>query len=251
MKFPRVIYLAACLTIGLHAAPGEKQEEPKRAFSNLPEAARDDYQKTFAQAVDAYNNKKILSAIQHLKAADRIFDQDANLKFFLGLCHAELRNFDRADAYYDAALKLNPQHLGTLLNKAEAAFFNGQWEKAHKQLSEIRTTYPEKTATAGSLIDFKIALSASKLVDQGNKDYSKPYEEARLKYGVHDDTPFYFYAKALSEYRRGKKADGLAWVLKAYRVFADPGTLSVWDKVLIDAGYLHRHEVVVTPQSGS
>lgn len=249
MKLP-LLFITATLMIGSPCGLRAQQDASKDAFSNLPKEKRDEYQAAFSKAVEAYNQKKILSAISFLSEADKLFPQDANLKFFLGVCYAELRNFDKATACYDEALKLNPTHLGTLLNKAEAAFFNQKWKSAYDQLTSIRSKYGEKTQGAGSLIDFKITMCASMLAEKKETaaEFEKIYDAWRLKYSFRDDTPFYFYAKALSEYRKGERSEGLTWVLKAYKVFADPGTLSVWDKVLIDADYLKRHEVVVTPQ---
>lgn len=214
---------------------------------NLNEAQRKEYQESIRSAQDDFKQKKIFSAIEHLKEAEKIFNEDANAIFFRGLCYAELHEFDKAKEYYEKALELEPDHYGIKINMAEMAYFQRQWESAYQQYKKLLDDRGERLGSQKELTEFKVLVCLSYLSKEApsKEKYVPLYQKGREMYSYLDDTPYFYYASALEEYGKGNSEKGLEWVAKAYRVFSDPVLLASWDKTLIDCGYLKEHELVI------
>lgn len=216
-------------------------------FMNLNEATRNEYKKTFQTAVEEFQQKRIFTAIEHLKKAEKIFPKDVNAIFFRGLCYAELNEFAKAKEFYEAALELEPKHFGVRVNMAELAFFQHRWDSAYSQYNALVTDSPERLGDTKSLTEMKMLICASYLAsgEETKEKYAEIYKQLSGRYSYLDDTPYHYYASALQSYRQGKNEEGLEWVLKAYRVFSDPAKLTLWDKTLTDCGYLKEHEIII------
>lgn len=218
-------------------------EEIKKMFYALPEETRKDYLEKKAQAFRKYDQAKYFSALALVLDCKTSFQLDTDLRFIEGLCYANIQDVDNAMDAYEAVLRLSPYHYNCMMNVVELYFFDGQYENALKYIDRIHRFQKSEDFANDSLLDFKQLIILKKLEVLYPGKYKKQIQELKDSYTYLDDTPFYYYAKALEVLETDKSA-GLAWLVSSYNVFQKSTVIELWNKALIDTGYLEEYDMV-------
>jgi len=218
-------------------------------FKKLPEAERVEYVKLKNKAFKARESEKYLTCLVQIFDAQVIFEDDMDLLFLNGICHAQLHDVDKAIFYYDKVLKIDPAHIFTLMNVIEINYFSGRYEEAIKYIKKVNSIVDSRANGQHlPLLDFKHLICLYKLSEKDPGKYKAEIDKVTAKYTFMDDHAFYYYANALKSFDAGDKQEGLIWILKAYLIFEKPAMIEVWNKALIDTDYIGAYEIMFNRQ---
>lgn len=219
------------------AAPGAAKQPPlalnQRAFLNLPEARRIEFDKHLAEADRLFREKRVFETIDELEKATVIFQDSPELLNLRGSCYVEFRAFEKAMEAYRAAEKLSPDNQSIQFNIGEILFVTKKWQPALDLFEKIlKTMEPKRDMALMRLVEFKIQLCKIKL---GQKEEAEVLAE---KYDYFDDSPYYYYAHAAICYEKEDLVKAEEWLSMASRVFQDANIISPWQDTLVEFGYI-------------
>lgn len=213
-------------------------------FEKLPLEARTEYVKLKRKATEARRNEKYFTCMVAIDDALTIFPDDMDLIWLKGICRAQIHDVDKAIAHYDEVLKINPNHVPSLMNLVEINFFAGRYEQAIKYIEHMNKLMKFRGNTSLPLLDFKHLISLAKLAKDNPGKYDAKLKEMYELRGYMEDNPYYYYARALKEFDADDSQEGLIWVLKAYLIFKSPALIDTWNKALVDTGFIGAHEIM-------
>lgn len=95
----------------------------------------DAWQVEYRRAVTLIKADKFADGLQALEALNR--PDDANVLNYMGYANRKLGNMDKARTYYEAALKINPDHKGALEYYGEFKVIQGDIEAARRHLVKL------------------------------------------------------------------------------------------------------------------
>lgn len=81
--------------------------------------------------------KKYLEAILPLHSAEKVSQNDADIKNLLGFVHRKIGELDVAGGYYKSALEINPKHKGALEYQGELFLMRGDKVAAKANLAKL------------------------------------------------------------------------------------------------------------------
>ena len=242
MKRPilRFALLAALALSSTPLLPAQDVGEPtaesvpewQMNFENISPEDRARYSEALMRGTTLFNQKRILEAINSVNDAMDIFDSAPAAMNLKGACYVEFRHFDKARELFQQALTLAPKSTSILFNLAEMDFVTGRWQDCHDRMSALIPLLSPKEVSMRQLIEFKLMLAMIKL---GKMDEAT---ELGKKYDFADDTPYYYYASAALDYKKGNTAEAERWLASARRVFRSQEALSPWQDTLIEYGYI-------------
>lgn len=204
----------------------------QKAFLNLPEERRNAFVKHLGEAYRIFQQKRVFETIDELDKASAIFQDSPELYNLRGSCYVEIRAFDKALAEFNKASALAKANPSINFNIGEVYFVTKEWQKSLDMFETALKQMPPNDLTIGRLTEFKILLCKKKL---GRKD-----EVAILsdKYDFNDDSPYYYYAKAVIAYDNKDLVKAEEWLAMAGRIFRNPNALAPWQDTLIEYGYV-------------
>lgn len=224
---------AAPKTAETKAAPAQPNLAPhQQAFLNLPEEKRYEFVKNLNDAMRLFGEKRIFETLEAVDKASAIFSDSPELYNLRGSCYVEMRSFDKALAEFEKAGSYSKDNPSLEFNIAEVYFVTKQWKKAADLLEKILLKLPPDNVALGRLVEFKILLCKKKL---GLDDEVTILSE---KYDYLDDSPFYYYAKAVVAYDKKDLVKAEEWLARAGRIFRDPAVISPWQDTLVEYGYI-------------
>jgi tetratricopeptide (TPR) repeat protein len=235
----RFLFLSLVFTVTLHAQnskPAEKAvsdlSTSQKEFLNLPEEKRKEFIEYYHDAQRLLTTKRVFETLEALDNAENIFSKSVELYNLRGSCYVEMRIFDKAEVAFKKALEVSPNNPSVMFNVGESMFVSGQWQASHDVFQKILKMLPPNAMAMSRLIEFKILLCKKKLgLDQ----------EVRIltdKYDYQDDSPFYYYAKAVVAFDEKELVEAEQWMARASRIFRDPNVLTPWQDTMIEYGYI-------------
>ena len=204
----------------------------QRAFLNLPEESRKLFVKHLGEANRIFQQKRIFEALEELDKAAAIFKDSPEICNLRGSCYVEIRAFDKALAAFNKAATYSKDNPSIDFNIGEVYFVTKEWQKALDVFVKVLKRLPPANIALGRLVEFKILLCNKKL---GKKDEVAVLAE---KYDFLDDSPFYYYAKAILAYDDKDLAKAEEWLAMATRIFKDPSVTAPWQDTLVEYGYI-------------
>lgn len=235
----RAILLSLAPLALLHAQEAEtKKEIPpyERAFLNLPQEKRDEFQKKLLEAQRLFGGKRVFEAMEKVNEAQAVYADIPELLNLRGACEVEFRSFDKALLSFKKADALKPGTADIIFNMAEIHFVTKEWDAAETAFSRVLALVGKEPAAnmlqLSRLVEFKLMLCKIKL---GKKE-----EAAALavKYDYLDDSPFPYYAEAAMHFAEGRDVEAETAMARGSRIFQDPAILSPWQDTMIEFGYI-------------
>jgi len=236
MNFLNIPRLLLALVVALTCVTASAQDaapiKDNEAFSNLPKAQRDAFIEHLTKASRLFAEKRIFEVLDELTKAEAIFGDHEALMNLKGSCYVEFRDFDRARAIYNEALKLNPESTTVRFNIAEIDFCTKDWQKCHDRFTQLLADMPKDQIAMIRLVEFKILLCKLKI---GQVDEARKLTD---KHDFLDDSPYHFFAKGALAFHDDDKVAAEQWLARAVRIFRRPQILAPWQDTLIEFGYI-------------
>lgn len=220
----------------------------KARFEQLSEEKSILYKELKKKAIEANQKKKYFTALIEVSDALDIFEDDIDLLWLKGVCHAQLGDKEQAVISYEKALAIHPNHAPSLLNLVEIYFYHNDYGKVAERIAYIRKYLNSAGVEVSPLLNFKYLISLTRLVEKQPQKYSEDLNKVKNAYSYMDDNPYYYYEKALAEFSAGNSNEGQVWIYKAATVFNNPTMIKTWNKALEDAEFLEAHEIVIDTQ---
>ena len=229
----------------------KRLKEIRNDFERLSIEKRTEYVMLKQKASDANKKKKYFTCMIAIDDALNIFPDDMDLIWLRGICNAQIHDVDGAIDYYNKVIEINSNHVPTLVNLVEINFFAGRYDDAVGYIKKMNALIEFGGGVSLPILDFKYLISLVKLDEKNPGAYDDVIKNLYGLHGFMDDNPFYYYAKALSEFKLGNKEAGLIWILKAYLIFKDPQKIEIWNKALVDSGFIGAHEIMFSNAKGA
>ena len=240
-----VLSIASLVTSASAQSSKAKLLEIGKKFEQLPEGARIEYVKHKKKAFVSSRKNKHFTAMVEIDDALHIFPDDMDLIYLDGICRAQIHDVDGAIERYKNVMEISPTHVPTLMNLVEINFFAKRYKAAVgyiDKMNKLMDNLADKRRLP--LLEFKYLISLTKLAKGDSAKYAERMARVRDQYTHMDDQPFYYYAQALKAFDEGDKQEGLIWIMKAYLIFRNPKVIEIWNKALVDSGYIGAHEIM-------
>ena len=150
---------------------------------------------------------------------------------------AQLRDFDKARADFNKAKELAPDAVPPLFNLAELEFVAGNFSEAEKGFQDLTSKFDRMPVSMRHLLKFKIFICK---VKQGQRSAAESYLKDNFTFM--DDTPAYYFAKAVLAMEDKKDRVSNEWLAKAQIIFKKPDTAAFLDS-LLEAHYIHSVDI--------
>jgi tetratricopeptide (TPR) repeat protein len=223
----------------------------QKDFETLGSPKQTAYRDKLKEAGRLFNQKRIIEALNELAEAQRIFPNEPGALNLVGACHVEFRNFRKARAAFEEALKLQSDYIKSLevlsgeararrikpvlnimFNLVEMDFVTSQWGDCAGRIESLLPDMDPSDLPMIRLLEFKYLLCKLKL---GKVDEARTLAQ---KYDFRDDYPYYYYANAALAYHDEDESGAERWRGSARRVFRRPSTLAAWEDTMIEIGFV-------------
>lgn len=251
---PLLAVFLTCATSQIRAQVDTAVEDPvvkkrllriKATFEQLPKERITAFQAFKKKAIESNKQQKYFTSLIALNDALVIFEDDIDLLWLKGVCHAQLHDVDSAVFNYKKALEIHPHHAPSLLNIVEIYFYHNRYEEALEYMTYIRKFLGSVGADSSPLFDFKYLITLTRLAKEQPEKYTEDLKKMQNLYEYLDDSPYYYYSKALQMLDAGKSNEGQVWIYKAAAIFNNAQAIKTWNKALIDADFLTAYDIVI------
>ncbi len=148
------------------------------------------------------------------------------------LLSSQLRDADKAREQFRKARELDPTLMPPHFNLSEVDFVVGSFADAEKGFTKVLTDYPKLPLAVRHFITFKV------VVCQIKQDKFEAAEKlAKDSFSFMDDTPAYYFSKAVIELQKKNEKVGNEWLAKAQVIFKPADNASYLDS-LMEAHYI-------------
>ncbi len=221
---------------------------PGRAWAQEPAApaakndAKTKAEKITALLQDAYGlqtRKRYLDALSKITEAEALDPKNPEVYNLRGSAYlaVQLRDLAQARANFEKARDLSPGAVPPLFNLAEVEFVAGNFDKSEKGFADLVTKFDRLPLSMRHMMQFKVLISQ---VKQGKKAEA----EATMKnnFTFMDDTPAYYFAKALLALDAKNEREGNEWLTKGQIIFKKADTSAYVDS-LMESHYIHSIDI--------
>jgi len=238
MKKILTTFLAlSSLSLAQEATPDPAEKKKPQFILEMEALTKEQKGKYFGlyqKADQLFKQKRIFECLEAIHQLHKIYDNNPASLNLKGACYVEFRNFPKARAAFDKALKSTPDSFNVAFNLAEISFVTNDYSNSLSQLQRLKERINTNKAFQGmeSLIDFKILLC---MLKTDKKDGAKEILEGT---DFLDDSPLFYYGHAALHYDADNGSEAEVWLARADRIFRDPNTIAPWKDTLIEFGYI-------------
>ncbi len=178
--------------------------------------------------------KRFLDSLTKLDEAEKIDPARAEIYNIRGAVYlsSQLRDFDKAREQFNKALEFEPDALPARFNLAEADFVQGHYAEGEKAFASVLEKFPKLPASVRHMVMFKqivCQLKQDKLDAAG--------QLVKDNFTFMDDTPAYYFCKAVTALQQKDEKTGNQWLRKAQLIFKKDETNAYLD-TLMESHYL-------------
>ncbi len=228
----------------LLAGCGKKADAPGGAgigaaptrTDDLPTDPEEKYKVTYVRAAQAFSRNDLENAIKFLDMAEQAKPGQANTANLRGAIYTRQRDWPKAQAAFEEALKLQSDLPMAQFNLGEVLFLNSKYKEARERFQIFLNSQPKN-----DLGLFKIYLCD--LLGE-----NKPRAEEFLNtLQPNPSSPIYYFAKAAEAFVKGDKAAAMEFVGSAYRIYPPDANATFADS-LVEKGYLTGEQAEKIPE---
>jgi tetratricopeptide (TPR) repeat protein len=233
------------MVVGLSACGKKPDTAPQLpgAASNraadLPTDPEERFKVTYVRAAQAFSRNDLTNAVQFVEMAEAAKPGQANTANLRGAIYTRQRDWPKAEAAFEEALKLQPDLPMAQFNLGEVLFLNNKYKEARERFQIFINSQPKN-----DLGLFKIYLCD--LLGDG-----KPKaEEFLATLQPNPASPIYYFSKAAEAFVKGDKAAAMEFVGSAYRIYPPDANATFADS-LVEKGYLSGEQAEKIPEEDS
>ena len=203
---------------------------------DLPADPEEKFKVTYVRAAQAFSRNDLESAIQFLEMADQAKPGQANTANLKGAIYTRQRDWPKAQAAFEEALKLQPDLPMAQFNLGEVLFLNNQYAPARERFQTFLNSQPKN-----DLGLYKIFL-CDLLGDQKARA-----EEFLQSLQPNPSSPIFYFSKAAEAFVRGDRPAAVEFVESAYRIYPPDANATFADS-LVEKGYLTGEQAQKIPE---
>ena len=211
-------------------------ESAVKRTDDLPSDPEEKYRVTYVRAAQAFSRNDLETAIQFLDLAEQAKPSQANTANLRGAIHTRQRDWSKAQAAFEEALKLQPDLPMAQFNLGEVLFLNGKYPEARERFQTFLNSQPKN-----DLGLYKIYLCD---LLGGNKAKAEDFLRSLQPDPA---SPIYYFSKAAEAFVQGNKAAAMEFVGSAYRIYSADANATFADS-LVEKGYLSREQAEKIPE---
>lgn len=237
----KVGWILAVALLGGLAACGKKESSGVNSGGDaqksdaLPTDPEEKFKVAYVRAAQSFSRNDLTNAVQLLEIAEQAKPGQANTANLRGAIFTRQRDWPKAQAAFEEALKLQPDLPMAQFNLGEVLFLNGKYAEAREKFQIFVNSQPKN-----DLGLYKIYLCD---LLGGNpakaQDFLQSLEPDPL-------SPIYYFAKAAEAFARGDKAQAMEFVGSAYRIYPPDANATFADS-LVEKGYLSGEQAEKIP----
>lgn len=231
--------LALCLLL---VGCGNKSKTPSplggapTQTDDLPTDPEEKYKVTYVRAAQAFSRNDLQNSIKFLDLADQAKPGQANTANLRGAIYTRQRDWPKAQAAFEEALKLQPDLPMAQFNLGEVLFLNNKYPEARQRFQTFLNSQPKN-----DLGLYKIYLCDLLGGDQAKAgDFLNSLQPSPV-------SPIYYFSKAAEAFVRGDKVAAMEFVGSAYRIYPPDANATFADS-LVEKGYLSGEQAEKIPE---
>ena len=233
--FVSSLFLAGC---------GKKAEAPSPMASggaptqtdDLPSEPEEKYKVTYVRAAQAFSRNDLENAIKFLEMAEQAKPAQANTANLRGAIYTRQRDWPKAQAAFEEALKLQPDLPMAQFNLGEVLFLNGKYKEARERFQTFLNSQPKND----------LGLYKIYLCDLLGGDNARA-QDFLSSLQPNPVSPIYYFSKAAEAFVKGDKAAAMEFVGSAYRIYPPDANATFADS-LVEKGYLSGEQAEKIPE---
>lgn len=211
-------------------------ETPAPRTDNLPEDPEERYKTAYVRSAQAFSRNDLEGSIRLLEIAEQAKPGQANTANLRGAIYTRQRDWPKAQAAFEEALKLQPELPMAQFNLGEVLFLNKKYGEARERFQIFLNSQPKN-----DLGLYKIYLcdlfggNTAKAQDFLNSLEPNP------------SSPIYYFSKAAEAFVKGDKPTAMQFVESAYRIYPADANATFADS-LVEKGYLSGDQAEKIPE---
>ena len=228
--------LAGC---GKPSKPAAPTEAAAKRTDDLPADPEERFKVTYIRAAQAFSRNDLENAIKFLEMAEQAKPEQANTANLRGAIYTRQRDWPKAQAAFEQALKLQPDLPMAQFNLGEVLFLNQKYAEARERFQTFLNSQPKN-----DLGLYKIYLCD---LLGGNPAKAQDFLQSLEP---NPSSPIYYFAKAAEAFVKGDKATATQFVESAYRIYPADANATFADS-LVEKGYLTGEQAETIPEENS
>src|SRR5437016_6504959 len=195
----------------------------------------------FEQAQQALRQRDFAASAKLVDEADQAERNQQSTVNLRGEILMQQKQFDRAEAAFKRAAKLDPKFREAQYNLAQIPFKNKDYAKARERFETLFNQTPGGDKNqAAQLIKFKIYMT---LLLESKESRAQALME---QFQFTGDTPALYYAQAAWEFKHNNPHKAADWTASAKKIYT-PALNNVFADAFYDVGWMQTPEIAVAP----
>ena len=231
------LVLASC---GKKNPPAAGLPQPGAATrtDDLPADPEEKFKVTYVRAAQAFSRNDLENALKFLEMAEQSKPGQANTANLRGAIYTRKRDWPKAQAAFEEALRLQPDLPMAQFNLGEVLFLNNQYAESRQRFQNFLNSQPNN-----DLGLYKIFLCD---LLGGQKAKAESFLESVRP---SPSSPLFYFSKAAEAFAGGHKTEAMEFVESAYRIYPPDANATFADS-LVEKGFLSGEQTGKIQEEG-
>lgn len=227
--------LVGCGKKSESVSPSAAEAAAKRT-DDLPTDPEERFKVTYIRAAQAFSRNDMENSIKFLGMAEQAKPGQANTANLRGAIYTRQRDWPKARAAFEEALKLQPDLPMAQFNLGEVLFLNQKYAEARERFQIFVNSQPKND----------LGLYKMFLCDLlgGQKERADSFLQSL---NPSPASPIYYFSNAAEAFVVGNKAAAMEFVGSAYRIYPPDANATFADS-LVEKGYLTGEQAEKIPE---
>jgi tetratricopeptide (TPR) repeat protein len=211
-------------------------ETPAQRTNDLPTDPEERYKVSYVRAAQAFSRNDLEGAVRFLEISEQAKPGQANTANLRGAIYTRQRDWPKAQAAFEEALKLQPELPMAQFNLGEVLFLNNKYKEARERFQIFLNSQPKND----------LGLYKIYLCDLLGGDQAKA-EDFLNSLEPNPSSPIFYFSKAAEAFVKGRKSEAVEFVGSAYRIYPPDANATFADS-LVEKGYLTGEQAEKIPE---
>jgi tetratricopeptide (TPR) repeat protein len=202
------------------------QNESEQTQGNTAMDREEIFRSNYIKAAQAFSRNDFEDSLDFLNRAEAAKPSQASTANLRGAIYTRKREWAKAQASFEEALRLQPDLPMAEFNLGEIHFLNREYREARQRFRAFLKSQPDN-----DLAQYKIFLCD---LFGGNPSSANAFLETLQP---SSSSPIYYFCKAAQAFTLGNRHEGMEFVNSAYRIYPADANATFADS-LVEKGYL-------------